>query len=84
MVKISQNRVNVACERPLKIDMGNPHQPKRKLVKKKPHKLLLIESCTNRVRRECDVGYPKYSFLPGIVKIPLIWTIAILGHLGST
>ena len=61
--------------------MGNPHRPKREMVKKKPHKLLLIESCTNRVLRECDVGYPKHSFLSGTVKIPLIWTIAIFRSL---
>ena len=61
--------------------MGNPHQPKREMVKKKTHKLLLIESCTNRVLRECDVGYPKRFFLSGIVKIPLIWTIPIFRSL---
>lgn len=61
--------------------MGNPHQPKREMVKKTTHKLLLIESCTNRVLRECDVGYPKHSFLSSTVKIPLIWTIAIFRSL---
>ena len=36
---------------------------------------------TNRVLRECDVGYPKHSFLSGTVKILLIWMIAIFRSL---